>query len=361
MNSYRKICLASVFIILISACTHVGPKYLERDRFDYTAAVGDSWKEQILLNVVRIRYGDWPTFVSIEQIITGYQVEHTGSARLTDRDVDAPTGSYFQPELGYIGKFIEKPTVLYKPMSGDQFTKTLMTAVNPSVILAMIETGWPADNLSRISLRSVNGAFNTLSTYGSLYRPDINFTRFIGLLRSFQLANAIRVRVSQKEGEQRVTDLTFFPQLVSVELQEQYRNLQSALKLSDSTNTYRLARDSHSRQPDEISLRGRSILEIFTILASGVKVPESHKRSGITAQQVPVPKIRRSNSSLFFTVESGPVKPRSANVAVEYLDTWFWIEHSDHYSKRVIAYAQMIMSLLDNKQDAGGNVVIPID
>lgn len=41
--------------LFISGCTRIGPDMVHTDRFDYTTAVADSWNEQVLLNIVRVK------------------------------------------------------------------------------------------------------------------------------------------------------------------------------------------------------------------------------------------------------------------------------------------------------------------
>lgn len=41
--------------LFFAGCAGVGPGTVNRDRFDYTMAISDSWKHQMLLNMVKIR------------------------------------------------------------------------------------------------------------------------------------------------------------------------------------------------------------------------------------------------------------------------------------------------------------------
>src|SRR3974377_60623 len=75
---------AGFLALTVAAWGSIGPGTVPHDRIDYGSAIGDSWKEQTLLNIVKLRYGDMPIFLEVAQVIAGYQLQSavTGSVTL---------------------------------------------------------------------------------------------------------------------------------------------------------------------------------------------------------------------------------------------------------------------------------------
>ena len=66
----------AIFVLAscLTGCLHprIGPQSLPRDRADYSSSLSDSWKEETLLNIVKIRYLDPPVFVDVGNVIASY-------------------------------------------------------------------------------------------------------------------------------------------------------------------------------------------------------------------------------------------------------------------------------------------------
>ena len=91
--------VSAALLLTISACSSIGPATVSRDRVDYASSIGNSWKEQTLLNIVKLRYADMPVFLEVAQVIAGYQLQSTIGGTFTTGNFNAALiGPLTQPE-----------------------------------------------------------------------------------------------------------------------------------------------------------------------------------------------------------------------------------------------------------------------
>ena len=192
--------LVAAVTFLFSGCASIGPGRVTRDRLDYTAAVSDSWKTQMLLNLVKIRYGDAPVFLDVGQIVAGYSFQRNiGATAGTSAFNSGPPPHAAIGTFGLSGQgsYNDSPTVTYSPMTGERFARSLMMPIPPSVILNLIQAGSPIEEVFRTSVQSINGVDNR--RVGRLYvrRANPEFYALLPTLQRLQLSGDIGMRVQQ--------------------------------------------------------------------------------------------------------------------------------------------------------------------
>jgi hypothetical protein len=124
----RKGFRAAVLIILglaLMGCAGIGPHTIGRDRFDYNSAISDSWKAQMLINMVKLRYGDTPTFLEVASVINQYSVESQVDLRLSWADPVTAAVTDSQ-SAGGAARYIDRPTITYSPLIGEKFARSFI-------------------------------------------------------------------------------------------------------------------------------------------------------------------------------------------------------------------------------------------
>jgi len=197
------VCLA---LLPLAACTSIGPTTIPRDRFDYSAALAESWKNQMLLNLVKMRYLDLPIYLEVGQVVSGYTLE-TG-ASVGGQIGNSAAGTNFL-ELGTTGRYIDRPTITYMPLTGAKYLEGFLTPIEMTKVLALIQAGFDAGFILELSVESLNGLRNQSVSMGSKYKADAGFFRALTLLREIQDAGAVGLRSEEGKDGRRGTYLFF--------------------------------------------------------------------------------------------------------------------------------------------------------
>jgi len=101
---------------MFAGCAHLGPQTVAVDRFDYTSSIADSWKQQTLLNIVKLRYLDLPVFVDVSSIVAGYLLKTGVTVNGTVFSKNAAQGDF--GTLGGQAIYTDRPTITYVPLTG---------------------------------------------------------------------------------------------------------------------------------------------------------------------------------------------------------------------------------------------------
>jgi len=350
---FNIILITLVFVLLVG-CSGIGPKTVPRDRFDYNTAISDSSKEQTLLNIVKLRYADMPLFVEVTSIVSGYTLEGAVNLGGTVSSRNAVQGDFMA--LGTSGKYTDRPTITYVPITGEKFNKSFMTPIPPGAILFLMQSGWSIDLIFPLTVEAVNGLRSRISAGANERRGDPAFYRVIALLRKIQKSGAVGMRI-KKENDQKVSTIMFFyRENVSPEIEAALVELGKILGLHPGEKEITVTYGLMPAGGREISMITRSMLQIMIEMAAQIDVPDQHVTDGLTLSSLSKPDSAEKKIGQLINIKSSSNKPEKAYTAVNYKDHWFWIDDRDIKSKRSFAFLMILFSMAES----GGKEGLPL-
>jgi hypothetical protein len=339
--------LLAGIVLGLPGCASFGPPSVDRDRFDYINAIASSWKQQTLLNIVKMRYADTPVFLEVGQIISGYQLEGTVGVSGSLSSASA-VGDIVN--LGTTGRYTDRPTITYTPLTGAHFLQVLMTPIPPPALFRLVEEGWPVDQILQVGAQSINGLANRKGgARGHAMDPD--FAALLAALQRLQGSGALGLRVEiSKDTKQEGTVMVISRKDLPPEVEADRALVRKLLGLRSDLHEFKIVYGAVPEEDDVIAVQTRSGFQILNLLGSNVEVPPEHIAERRTYPPIPEPGGARSLPPLI-RIHAEKSRPDDAFAAVEYRDYWYWIDDRDFRSKGVFTFLMIIMTLAekDNK------------
>jgi len=355
MDSIKKLLLIvlSLSVLALSGCASIGPSSIARDRFDYVGAIGDSWKQQMLLNLVKVRYGDTPIFLDVASVINQYSLETEvnvgGQVAAEDKSPDTFLGMSGQ------GRYTDRPTISYTPVSGEVFARRLLRPLPPSSLLSLIEGGYPIDSMLKGCVHSVNGIRNRFQSVERSRAADPDFYPCLERLKRIQDAGVLSFRFQVINYEEVV--LLSFRGKIEPFVQEDINFVRKILGLDPSLSEFRVVYGSQPKDDKEIALLTRSILDIMTDLASYIVVPAAHVEEKRVMPTILEETVEGYRFPPLIRINSSKDKPDDAFIGIPYRNYWFWIDDRDLKSKSVFTFLMFIFLLTETEARQGAPVM----
>ncbi|MCB1107916.1 MAG: hypothetical protein KDK76_07470 [Chlamydiia bacterium] len=363
--------LGSVFVLTSCHVSSRTSMYGSGGRTSYNVAAQNTTNQELLLNLVRLRYSDTPYFLELSGITT--QFNFTGkllpSIKIPGFDEENPAG------LGGEFAWSNQPTIQYSPLGGKDFAIQLMQPLDLRIIQGLILTGWDVDRVFRLLIQNMADLSNATSASGPIPSSPPNYKKFfecLHLLRHFQAIGQLKIglRYIPYDGKDIPEDEIYkqrpnaiqvsFP--VNGEDSDRLAELLEGVK--KSKGRYVLNMRQAYNEEAEIGVMTRSLLGTMYYLSLGVQVPCRDMTSGVVAL------TQNTDGSIFdwneiigdlFTVHCSPYYPQNAYLAISYRGNWFYIDDSDINSKRTFVLLQQIYNLQAKQQEKEGPLLtIPL-
>jgi hypothetical protein len=412
-RSRRIPCLAAAGILagaLAAGGCSFGPYTLERSHGRYNEAVRLVDEEQLLRNLVHMRYNEIPLNLNVSSIAAQYELSGGAEARPFFLAPN-PAGSRFHtftsvlPDVNVAGA--NRPTLTLIPADNGAATEKFLTPITVETLILLQQSSWPVATVLRLWVNRINGVPNAALASGPQQDriPDFGrFRRVVELLQSVQdlglgavhpeehvvevggplprsavgasaaveaAKNGLEYRLradgtswSLVRKERRLV-LEVNPLALGHPILEEMAGL---LNLEPGQPRYEILvtpaivldpLQAPGPPSNAVQVSLRSTLQVYFYLANGVEVPGEHLAAGLVRPPAGPdgrPFDGRAVTQGLFTVHAcrGHKPPSSAFVAVKYRDYWYYIDDRDPQSKATFALVLSLSRLDFARQQPGG-------
>ncbi len=398
---HRRVLFSGLGVIGLAACAFsgcvFGPNAIRLSRGEYNTAIQQTTNEQLLLNLVRLRYRDVPYVLQVGTIAAQFQFEQSVGLQGTAVENVGPGSALTPDNLRVSGNvaFIDRPTVTFTPLQGSEFVQRMLKPLSLDTIIILQNSGWSIGRVLRLTVQRMNGLQNATRASGPTPpEPPIykDFKAAAELLRQLQvrdqLAMGMVMRLTPLSDPIPVAGLDATALVAAADAGYSFRSnddgatfvlegsrpsirmlvAEDALTTPDAKELFKLLRlsgdqtaielklsasafvDSPAQQAqrDAILIDTRSLMGIMFYLSQAVDVPERHEEQGLVT-------VTRDASGLPFEwalvtgdllrIQHRRFAPRTASVSVRYRGYWFYIDDADLESKSTFTLLSQLFAL----------------
>lgn len=392
--------------LLISGCTVIGPSALRQSRLRYNETIKTTSEEEMLLNIVRLRYADTPSSLAVSNIAAQFELAASlGVNPFFAAGADRSFATAL-PSASIGGA--DRPTFSLTPLDDSDFARRLFTPLSLDGVVYLAKTTWPIQTVFRLYLENLNWVPNAQTASGPTPAeapPASDFLEGMAALQRLQqrgdivfgteehkrtLGGALTSATADSAIAAAQQGLELNPQADGKTWKLQRTERQFVMHLNpaalDSTemvavrrifglkkNTVRFELSVEALAPfaqpgddgfAQIDLETRSLLQALFFVSHGVQVPSEHLTRGVARQ------TRKPDGTPFdwepvlrglFKVKSEPGQcgGEDAHVSVSYSGHCFFIDATDQDTKSTFALL-MELARLEVPSQAGRAPILTI-
>jgi len=372
--------------LVMTGCTF-GARALESSVGPYNDAVKTVAEEQLLLNLVRLRYNDNIVRLDVSSIATQYELSASAEAQPFFAAQATSTAfkafSNILPDV--MGSAANRPTISLTPLDDPETIRGLFTPSTLDGIIFLAQTSYPISTVFQLFVEYINHVPNAVSASGPPReivpefrtfqqaaqilqqlkdRGDLRFVReekittIGGPLPSASITPSALVDAAKSgyEYQKQANDtwaLVKRDRRLVMHLRPESlgrpeaRELCALLHLNPGRSNYEVTvggQEEPFKDADPtggsavINLFPRSVVQASFYLSHGVTIPQEHLACGLVKPTLFADGTEfdwQQVTSGLFTVHHAKQhrRPNHASVAVQYRDYWYYIDDCDNDSK----------------------------
>ncbi len=319
-----------LFVCVLSGCAMVGPTSISMGRGDYNDAINKTQDEQLLMAIVKGRYGDTFSLLSV-----------TGVAANIRFQANAVVQAGFGPNANYLGNltpfgaglaYEENPTITYSPIRGEVYFRQLITPISLNILVSALRSITTGAEPFVVLVERINGLRNpsfvdSLTTLSEL--SDSPFMRFVELFKVLYNAGVIQLAGDPKKEIAFDIVITGYAPRYTEEVSEFLTLLELPVPADEKKGiTIPAYFAVKVGRLNGIAISTRSTMDLINIMRASIEMPETHVRSGLTRDYPPLGLLGQG-----IRIVSSEERPPNTSLAVEYRGFWFYIAENDQKTK----------------------------
>ena len=344
---------AVVLAAALSGCAWLGPEILRSGRPAYNDAILATNDEQLLQNIVRLRFGDSLGFLTVASVTANVSVTGTGTVDLGFGPLENYKGNLV-PFRGTLSTE-QNPTISYVPVSGDRLLRQLASEVPVDLAILLINSAHSHKQAWDAIVRRINNIRNPDYLDPPVLVVDPRFEEIVALGSTLQHRGILYwVRLAGAQAGYAVVLHSYSP-----------TNTLEVARLLDLLGIAKPAREGDdivipvrlsvgSPDPGAIAIETRSLFDLMRIAAARIELP-----ADAAAGAVRYPELGPAGKGI--RILSSASRPPQARVMVEYRGRWYFIEDDDDASKQWFMMLQLLASAqVPSTTEVGPVLTIPV-
>ncbi len=183
-------------VTMLSGCT-MGPKLFKTSFTQYNEAVRQTLDEQMLANLVRMRYLQSPIFLQVSSLNASFSV---GANAGLSGNFESGGSSSGGASLG--GSYSESPTISFSMPESREYYGRLLAPLSAKQVTSLVLAGFDSELVLRTSVRGINGLKNLNADFGEPSEEssaNAGFREVLGLITKLRSQGVVDLELGGRE------------------------------------------------------------------------------------------------------------------------------------------------------------------
>lgn len=291
--------LGSILLLATCGCLSVPNRTIRASYTSYNQTIAYNQSQQMLLNLVRLRYRELPMFLKVGALSSSFNFEVRGGANFGRSFGDQTWGINAGSSLS------ARPTITYTPIEGNTFVKQLLGEIDQSTFVLLFRSGWPIRTLCHVMVERIEENYNN---------PDQpTHGEFLSIVEALETAQSEhRLNFVTSDGEVYLQLTRFDATIEGVPADS--AEIESMVPF----DTFQL----------------RSLMDVMFFLAKNTEVPDSQASH-----------VRSADPNGWLNIQVSKDHPTDALVWIRHNGHYFSIANADIKSKDTFALVKMLFEV----------------